>query len=174
MTKTTSTHRDHLHTYINDHLAAMVAEIELAARTRTNNSVGPIGAFLEGYEEILRQEKELLEKVLLAAGGEVSSAKQGAAWLTEKLGRLKPNNALFHYSQLSRVVELEVLLLAATGRRLLWKTLARLDCFDSCLTATTALELIERTTAQIRALDDYRADAAANAFDQNTDDHPGR
>ena len=36
-----------------------------------------------------------------------SRAKDGAAWVAEKLGRLKTNGQLTGYSPLSRLVELE-------------------------------------------------------------------
>jgi hypothetical protein len=162
--KSTPTHLAHLHIYINDHLAGMVAELELAARVGKSNEPHPLSAYLVNYRELLLHEKQLLKKVLDWSGGKTSPTKQGAAWLMEKFGRLKPNNALLRYSKLSRVLELEVLILAATWRRALWQTMSQLEDFHSCLPAATADELAQRAAEQIQALQDYRYEATAVAF----------
>ena len=49
--------------------------------------------------------------------------KPAAAWMAEKLGRLKLNGQLSGYSPLSRVVELEGLHIGITGKLELWKAL---------------------------------------------------
>lgn len=50
--------------------------------------------------------------------------KPVAAWAVEKLGRLKPNGQLTGYSPLSRMVEMEVLLIGITGKTGMWRALA--------------------------------------------------
>ena len=51
--------------------------------------------------------------------------KVKAGWLGEKLGRLKLNGQLRGYSPLSRVVELEGLVVGIGGKTELWATLRR-------------------------------------------------
>ena len=55
-----------------------------------------------------------------------SRIKPAIGWLGEKLGRLKPNGQLRGYSPLSRVLELELLLLGITGKLRLWTLLDEL------------------------------------------------
>jgi hypothetical protein len=162
--KTVPQHVAHLHTYLNDHLAGMVAETALAERVRKNNSQSALDSFLDGYLISLRHEKQLLEKILRSAGGKPSPAKQGAAWISEKLGRLKLNNALVQYSDLSRLEELEMLMLGASWRRSLWEALAERSEVDSCLQDTTAHDLRNRTETQFNSLLDHLRSAAATAF----------
>ncbi len=50
--------------------------------------------------------------------------KPVAAWAVEKLGRLKLNGQLTGYSPLSRMVEMEVLLIGITGKTGMWRALA--------------------------------------------------
>ena len=52
-----------------------------------------------------------------------SRVKPAAAWVGEKLGRLKLNGQLRGYSPLSRLVELEALCIGITGKMQLWNAL---------------------------------------------------
>ena len=108
----------HLNTYLNDHLALLVGEAELAERCRSSNADTELGGFLERLIADLREERRLLHEMLELLGASPDRLKQGAAWLAEKAGRLKPNNALLKYSELSRLIELEAL--AAAAHAILW------------------------------------------------------
>jgi hypothetical protein len=88
--------------------------------------------------------------------------KVGAGWLGEKAGRLKPNNRLFGYSPLSRVVELEGLTLGVEGKRGLWQVLRNLQ--DPRLAEFDFDALLERARAQRDGLEERRLAAALDAF----------
>lgn len=85
-----------------------------------------------------------------------------AAWLGEKLGRLKFNGELLHSSPLSAVVELEVLLLGVRGKQALWRTLRELG--DERLDDARLGELSERAERQAGELEEHRRAAATRAF----------
>lgn len=109
--------------YLNDHLALLVGERELARRCHRENQHGSLAEFLDRLIAELSNQQAVLRDVLKRISGTESPLKQGAAWLSEKLGRLKFNDSLVSYSELSRLLELEGLALAALERVFLWETL---------------------------------------------------
>jgi hypothetical protein len=113
--------------YLNDHLAGATVGVELVRRVRAANRGDD--AFAEPLGRICREIEEdraTLEQVIDRVGCSRSHVKPAGAWVAEKLGRLKLNGQLRGYSPLSRVLELEGLLIGITGKRALWKTLGEL------------------------------------------------
>jgi hypothetical protein len=94
-----------LHIYLNDHLAGSAAGEELARRCRDNNRGTPIAAFLDELLQQIEEDRLALEAIMDAVGAPKNPAKLAAAWLGEKLGRLKLNGQLLPYSDLSRLLE---------------------------------------------------------------------
>jgi hypothetical protein len=91
-----------------------------------------------------------------------SRSKVAGAWAAEKLGRLKLNGRLTGYSPLSRLVELEMLHLAITGKIQLWQALdetqaSRLAQFD-------LPGLAKRAESQRVRVERLRLDAGRGAF----------
>lgn len=113
-----------LHIYLDDHLAMISGELELVKRVASENKASELGRFLDGYYSLLSQQQELVKSSMQAQGKGPSPVKQMLSWVTEKIGRLKPNDALAGYTDLARVLELEVLISAARARLLLWETLS--------------------------------------------------
>ena len=64
--------------------------------------------------------------------------KDAAGWTAEKFGRLKPNNSLLSYSPLSRVIELEGLVIGVTGKLALWEVAAHGASATSSTRSTSA------------------------------------
>ncbi len=93
--------------YLNDHLAAAVAAIELAERCRRQNEGSQLAEWLVTVGTELHTQRRLLEELITRFDGRVDVVKRTAAWLGEKVGRLKRNGEWVRYSDLSRVVELE-------------------------------------------------------------------
>jgi hypothetical protein len=112
-----------LNIYINDHLALLVAELDLAKRCHGNNSRGELGDFLSQLLNDLQTEKALLGQMLDQLGSSENLAKQAMAWIAEKAGRFKLNDSILCYSQLSRLIELEMLYLGAVERHSFWENL---------------------------------------------------
>jgi len=50
---------ERLNIYLDDHLALMVGETELAARCRSSNSGSPLGRFLQQLEDELSVQNQL-------------------------------------------------------------------------------------------------------------------
>lgn len=156
-----------LQIYLDDHLALIVGEMELAARCRRSNAEGPLGDFLAQLERDLTAQQMVVKEVLrqvVGADGVESLLKQGAAWFAEKLGRFKLNDALLAYSSLSRVVELETLAAAAQERVALWDSLAALVAADDRLDKFDFVGLRDQARSHLADLDIRRRQAAVEAF----------
>ena len=138
--------------YLRDHHAASAGGVALAARA--------LGAFHPLAKQIAH-DREALENIMRQLGVEPSALKVGAVRMAERLGRLKLNGRILRRSPLSRVVELETLVVGVRGKEALWTALcgAQLSLRGIDLDA-----LIESAGRQGRELDALRLGAAARAF----------
>jgi len=110
--------------YLNDHLAGATVGVELARRLRASNDDEPyFGSPLAELCAEIEADRESLEEAMERLDISRSKVKPAAAWAGEKLGRLKLNGQLMGYSPLSRLVELELLLIGITGKLRMWKSL---------------------------------------------------
>lgn len=151
-----------LRTYLQDHHAGSTAGLELARRAASSNEGGEIGAELARIADEIAADRASLEAVMETLGVKPDRLKDAGGWTAEKLGRLKPNNSLIGYSPLSRVIELEGLVLGVTGKLALWESL-RAAVGDRVGDADLA-ELIERAADQRARLEELRRAAAAEAL----------
>ena len=92
---------------------------------------------------------------------EPSRAKVAAARVAEILGRLKLNGSIFRPSPLSKVVELEALVVGVRGKEALWTALQRAEVTLGGLDLNS---LVESARAQGDKLDLLRLGAVAHAF----------
>jgi len=113
-----------LDVYLQDHHAGATAGLELARRAARANRAGPYGDELEAIASEIAEDVVALERLMDAIGVGRDRGKDAAAWLGEKLGRLKRNGTWVSYSPLSRLVELEGLVVGVTGKLALWQALA--------------------------------------------------
>jgi len=145
--------------YLNDHLAGAVAAVQLARRAAGQNEGTEYGEALAGLAADIDQDRRTLQDLLKRLGIRGDPVKLRSSVVAEKLGRFKLNGELLRYSPLSRLEEIELLMLGVEGKLALWRALrANLDVevdFD---------DLIRRGTAQRRRLERLRLKAAAQAF----------
>lgn len=141
--------------YLNDQLALSTAWRELARRTLRENRGGGLADELRGLVEEFSEDVRTLEQLIVRLGVRRSRVKPVAAVAAERLGRLKPNGRLRSYSPLSRVIELDALVLALESKRLLWRGLR-----DAGIGGGVDLEtLIARADRRRQALEPHRAEA---------------
>src|SRR3954452_15354682 len=133
---------NNLATYLNDHLAGATTGRELARRTLSNNRGTEFEPTLEWLVEQIVEDREALLGIMRAVGAPEDHLKKLAAFAVERAGRLKPNNSLLSYSPLSRMVELEGLVLGVTGKLAGWRSLQQLD--DPRLAAVDLERLAKR------------------------------
>ena len=151
-----------LRTYLQDHHAGATGGVELARRAAASNEDHPSGAELAAIAEEIEEDREVLERVMEELEIGPSSVKDGVAWTAEKVGRLKPNNRLVGYSPLSRVVELEGLLLGVTGKLALWEALQ--TAVGTRIEGVDFGALAVRAQDQRARLERLRREAAADAL----------
>lgn len=146
--------------YLNDHLAGATGGVELARRVRASNrGHSTFGQPLDRICREIEEDRATLEQVIGRLGFSRSRVKPAGAWVAEKLGRLKLNGRLRGYSPLSRVLELEGLLIGITGKMALWETLADLEGVERI--EIDFAQMSARAAEQRSAVDDLHQLAAA-------------
>lgn len=156
--------RNLLGIYLSDHLAGSQAGLELAKRARGANESSRFGAPLAQLTDEIEADRATLLEVMSAVDVKPVTVKQLLAWSGEKLGRLKLNGQILGYSPLSRVVELEGLLIGVSGKLQLWRALAVVARTDHRLDGFDFTALANRAEDQRRRLEELHADAAGEAF----------
>lgn len=151
-----------LRIYLNDHLATTMLARELAKRSLGRNRGSELGAFLEGFLEDQSHERAMLLEAMRRMGVAPQTFKVAAAWMAERIGRLKPNGQLTGYSPLSRLLEIEGLLALIRGARSMWLVLARLD--DHRLRGLDLLERAERADRQLAELERIELEVVPEAI----------
>ena len=159
-----SSHEKFLAIYLNDHLAGAIGGSELAKRTAQNNEGTEFGPPLEQLATDIDEDRKALESLMERLGIRKDVLKDAAAWMAEKVGRLKLNGQLTGYSELSRLVELEGLALGVEGKMSLWRNLGEvIDRYPS-IEPGEVEGLRSRAEAQREQLEELRLKAAALAL----------
>lgn len=138
--------------YLRDHHAASAGGVALARRA--------LGANHPIAQQIARDRKTL-EEVMRKLDVPPSAMKVGLVRVAEGLGRLKLNGRLFKRSPLSRIVELEVLVVGIRGKEALWTALLSAGL---SLPGVDLDALVESARAQAREVDEQRLSAAADTL----------
>jgi hypothetical protein len=145
--------------YLNDHLAGAAAGVRLARRLRQSNEEdAELAQPLARISAEIEADRATLESLMRRLGIRRSRVKPALAAVGEKLGRLKPNGQLRGYSPLSRLVELEALLVGVSGKLQLWRTLGR--GLDTGLSGFDFTALAARADRQRGVLDELHGIAA--------------
>ena len=150
--------------YLNDHRAGAIAGLELTKRCLSNNKEGDLGAFLQRLLTEIREDLLALEEQMGRLQVPLNPVKAGAAWMAEKVGRLKLNGRVRGYSPLSRLLEREGLTRGVEGKLRLWRALSELAKRDARLDPAELQRLIERAERQLEELEAARTEAVANAL----------
>jgi hypothetical protein len=153
-----------LATYLNDHLGGAAGGVELARRLAQENQKTAYGPELARVEREIEEDIGSLKDVLRRFDVEEDRVKQAMAWSAEKVGRLKLNGQLLGYSPLSRLVELEGLMLGVTGKQAMWVVLNENYGQDPRLQGVDFPALIARAKDQRARLERMRRQAATEAL----------
>jgi hypothetical protein len=151
-------------TYLNDHLAGAVGAIELARRSLSSNRGTQFGETLTWFLAQVEEDVEALRDIMSRLGVGEDRLKSAAAWTVEKAGRLKLNGQLVGYSPLSRLLELEGLVLGVSGKIAMWRALQRALPDDPRLAGVDFDELNDRAREQRRRLEEIRLVSVVGAL----------
>jgi hypothetical protein len=161
----------YLSVYLNDHLAGATGGRELAKRAAASNEDSEYGPFLAELEHEIAEDRASLIRIMERFDVKQDRLKTTGAYIGEKLGRLKPNAQLTGYSPLSRVVELEFLVLGVTGKLGLWRSLLAVADDDERLDPQELTVLAERAERQRDELEPHRLRAVEDAFREHAPAH---
>ena len=95
--------------------------------------------------------------------------KKMSAWLFSKVSRLKLETALLEYSDLTRLEELEALMLGVRGKLTLWHTLDSVCASDHRFDDVDFDRLQHRAQRQLEGLKKHHLEAARHAFNENVE-----
>ncbi|GES34707.1 hypothetical protein AB0G60_34585 [Streptomyces angustmyceticus] len=157
-------HRDKLGIYLNDHLAGATFGIGLAKRIAHQHRHSARSTDLQRIADEIAQDRQSLLEVMDTLGVPARHYKIYGGWTAERLGRLKPNGALYRRSGLSTLIELEALRLGVEGKSLIWRTLLVVAAEEPRLDESQLHNLLDRARGQIETLEALRLTATAAVF----------
>jgi hypothetical protein len=153
-----------LEIYLADHLAAATAGVALARRTAQSNAGTEFTDVLRLLADEIEDDRQTLERMVVELGFRKSKTKVAAAWVGERVGRLKLNGQIRGYSPLSRVLELEALSVGVGGKLALWESLLATPGIRERLSRFDLDNLSERARRQRAEIEESRLRAAREAF----------
>lgn len=156
--------RGRLGTYLNDHLAGATLGARVARRSADANSNTEYGRALRWLADEIDEDRRVLKQVLAALELPENPFKKLTGVLLERAGALKPNGRITSYSPLSRLLELEGLMVGAMGKRCLWQTLEVVAALEPALDDFDFAELQARAGRHVSRLGQLRLDARLPAF----------
>lgn len=149
--------------YLNDHFAGAVVGVELCRRLMSSNTEeSELGQPLAELCEEIEADRKTLVRLMEQLGVRHGLVKPAVAWVGEKLGRLKLNGQLTGYSPLSRLAEIEALVIGITGKMQMWRALER--TLGSSQAGFDFDQLADRAEHQRDRAEDLHAIAASQAL----------
>lgn len=155
---------DLLEVYLNDHLAASAAALDLVEKIREHNEGTPLESFLARLGPEVEADKKELERVMALLGVPASSVKQLAGKVVERLSRLRLNDRITGGPAVTRLMELETLSLGIEGKLALWRSLQHVTAARPELAGFDLETLAGRAVEQRDGLEPFRLESAAKAF----------
>jgi hypothetical protein len=153
--------------YLNDHLAGSSGGVALARRMLRENRDNALGRELERLVPEIEADRGTLLEMMRRTGVPARRYKAAAARIGEIGGRLKLNGRLLSYSPLSRLSELEWLIIGIEGKASMWRSLREAEV--SALRDVDFASLIARADEQQGVLEDRRHEVAVAAFAMSGD-----
>ena len=152
---------DPLPTYLHDHLAGARAALDLLGFLRDDATEPEVQALAAELEQEIGEERRTLEAIAERMGG-TNPLKAAAAWLGEKVSRLKLGGT--GDGGLSLFEAVEALALALQGKLALARALALLAGTDRRLAGMDFVELGRRTERQFARLERVRQALVPRTF----------
>ncbi len=157
--------RDLFGLYLSDHLTGATAGLERIERMVSAYRDTPFHGELAELAEQVRAEREVHRSLLDALDLPRRRHRQAAAWVAERLGRLKLNGRLVERSPLSALLEAELVRSAVLGKIGGWQTLGE-HAEELGLDPAQFTELVDLAHRQLAMLDRFHAYVRARAFRQ--------
>jgi hypothetical protein len=159
----TQSKSNHLHTYLNDHLAGSVAALELLDHLIKQYEGESLGIFFRDLGTEIRADQETLRSLVGKLGAEESSLRKAGAWIAQKFSKIKIGAANAEDS-FGLLQALEALALGITGKKLLWRSLDAIALHVPKLQGTDFGRLEMRAEEQIARVEAERLRTAREVF----------
>jgi hypothetical protein len=156
--------RQHLETYLNDHLAGAVAALQLLPFLEKMHADTPLGRTLAGLRADVQADREELEAIMKRLGVTASASRKAAAWLAEKGTEIKLKLDDRDAGPLLLLEAVEGLSLGIEGKRGLWRALAAASERNPALGGIDLARLEARAAEQRQRAEALRLDAARAAL----------
>ena len=152
-------------TYLNNHLAGSVLAIELVEHAIDRDKGTPLESLYSRLLPEIQSDQNVLRELIEALDARESRAKKAAAWLGEKISRLKRDGGNDEEkASLIRMEEIEMLGLGIFGKRALWIVLQALAGRDARLNIVKYDLLIARADEQLNLVESFRLDLAKDVL----------
>jgi hypothetical protein len=153
-----------LRIYLNDHLTGATAVLQRLPNVLASNRGTSFEPTLRRMLREIEEDRRVLRQVMDRLDMPESLPKMLLARVGERLGRLKTNGRAMGYSDLSRLIEFEALLVGSMGRLGLWRVLKDVAKEDPRLSEFDFSALEHQTSKQLDEIEAQRRDAARAAF----------
>lgn len=149
--------------YMSDHISGATAGVQRMSRMAEEYKDTPHGADLARMTRELKEERAFYLELVKRRGLPQRSYRQVAAWIGERVGRLKLNGRLTGGSPMTPVLESELMQGAVLAKIAGWRTLSTYA--DDLGVGTEVFErFIERGENQIADLASFHEWARKDAF----------
>lgn len=155
---------DELRTYLGNHLAGADNAIALLKRCADNHALDDFGDVFRGLLTEVRADRDALAALLVRVGGEHGPVKKAASWVSEKVQRIKLDDAPGAAPSRDLLEILEFLSLAVAGKAALWEALEAAAGPSDRFGGLSLKRLKRRAAVQRREIEWHRRAVAADVF----------
>ena len=153
---------DSLTTYLHDHLTGSNFAIEVLEFLRDQHSGERLGSAAAALLAEVQQDRKVLQGLIDRLGTGFPVVKEAAAWLGEKVSRLKLKRGAFGTFE-----ALEALAVGIAGKLSLWRALAIIAENDARVHGLDFDQLAASAQAQHAQVEELRLEAARAAFERS-------
>ena len=157
---------DSLTTYLHDHLAGSHFAVELLETLCERSGEDPLVAFTAALLSDIKEDQEVLQKIVDRVGKGHIDLKAASAWFAEKASQLKLQHD--EPGGLGTFEALETLMLGITGKLALWRVLPVIAEFDPRVGAQDFARLAVRAQDQWERVEEQRMRLARVAFEKHS------
>jgi hypothetical protein len=151
-----------LSVYLHDHLAGATYALDLVDALQKNHANADLGEFAARLHQEISADKQTLHEIAVHFGPVSDPVKDMAAWLSEKVSRIKLNHS--GSASLATFEALEFLRLGINGKTALWQALAQVAPQFRLLSGIDFAHLQERARRQGEEVERYRLEFAKRVF----------
>jgi hypothetical protein len=154
--------KEHLATYLNDHLAGATFAVEVLDNLATENPdlVAPLAALREDIDKDRNQLKALMARKAIVE----SRVRKAGSWIAERVAEVKLEVDDDPNGPLRRLERLEVLAIGIEGKIALWQALKAVTPPGSGLEDVPYEALVQRGREQRARVEALRLQAAVEAL----------